>query len=405
MNAKLLVALGGLACVSPALAGDLDRAGAAETLADASDRASALDGPDANIPKISGNMLFRYYGNFGGDKTPAGSKSFANGFQNRRVRVSVQGQVGDPTLTYRIDWENNKGDGTALLMEAFGEKKFENGYGLRWGQFKAPLLKEELVPHTMQLATERTTVNTVFSGTYTEGVMGSYTSDTFRAFGMFSDGLKALNTDFTNGSSVPGGEADYALTARGEYKFCGEWKNFDMFTSWRNSPCAGMIGAAVHFQDGGSTFATSGSGATADLSLFEYTVDGMIKGNGWNAFAQFVGRHIEDKTTATKATYDDYGFIVQGGYFLTDDLEGFARYDVVIPDKDRVNHSVFHEITLGGNYFFIPQSQAAKFTLDFLIDPSKQSKSSSLIATNTSSGLLAADKAQYILRLQMQLLY
>jgi len=385
--------------------GDVDRAAVAELTADAASRVSALDAPDANIPKISGNLLFRYYGNFGGDKTPSGSKSFANGFQTRRVRVSVQGQVGDPTLTYRIDWENNKGDGTAILMEAFAEKKFDNGYALRWGQFKAPLLKEELVPHTMQLATERSTVNTVFSGTYTEGVCGSYTADSFRAYAMLSDGLKALNTDFNNGSAVPGGEADYAITARGEYKFCGEWKNFDMFTSWRNSPCAGMIGAAVHFQDGGSTFASTGSGATSDLSLFEYTVDGMVKGNGWNAYAGFVGRHVEDKTTATKATYDDFGFIAQGGYFFTDDLEGFARYDVVIPDKDRTNHSVFHEITLGGNYYFIPQSQAAKFTLDFLIDPSKQSKSSSLIATNTSSGILAADKAQYVLRLQMQLLY
>jgi phosphate-selective porin len=412
MNARTLLLSASLACFmgTGALAGetpstDSDRAMSAELLADSSARASALEAPPADLPKISGNLLFRYYGNFGSDKLPAGSKDFANGFQTRRVRVSVQGQIWNPNLTYRIDYENNRADGAAALQEAFGDYKFDNGFSLRWGQFKAPLLKEELVSHTLQLATERSTVNSIFSATYTQGVCGTYAMDAWRFMGMFSDGLKALNTDYDNGGSVPGGEADYALTGRAEYKFAGEWKNFDQFTSFRNSPFVGMVGGAIHWQDGGSTFASTGSGATTNISVLEYTADAMVKGNGWNAFAEFVGRHAKDQTTPTEATYDDFGFVVQGGYFFTNELEGFARYDVVAPDKDRTNHSVFHEITIGGNYYFIPESQAAKFTLDLLICPSKQSKSSSLVATNTASGLLAADKSQFVLRAQMQLLY
>ena len=78
--------------------------------------------------------------------------------------------------------------------------------------------------------------------------------------GAFSDGLNTKSTDYT--STL---EADYAFTGRVEYKWDGDWKQYDEFTAFRDAKYFGAIGGALHYQWGGHTVGTTRS-ATVALS-------------------------------------------------------------------------------------------------------------------------------------------
>jgi hypothetical protein len=179
----------------------------------------------------------------------------------------------------------------------------------------------------------------------------------------------------------------------------------DQFSSWRSSAYGGMVAAAVHVQDGGQTAAPgSALGATHDRTVVEYTADASVKGSGWNLFASGIGRHTEDDEK--RATFDDFGFVASAGIFATDQLEPFVRYTGVFGDDDHAHGSTWNEYTAGFNYFFVPESQAAKFTLDFSYMPDAQADSSSLVLPNpVGTNVLASEGSQFMIRAQMQLLF
>ena len=193
---------------------------------------------------------------------------------------------------------------------------------------------------------------------------------------------------------LPGGssDADYALTARGEYRFIGDkWSAFKQFTSFRGSPFAAMAGAAVHYQSGGETFNTTDedlAGLTADLSLL---------GDGFNAFAAVLWQRVEP---AGGPQLENTGLIVQGGWFVDPAWELFARWDAVL--SNQVDD--FSTVTVGVNRYLLPDSHAVKFTGDvqFFLDE----QASTDAPASTATGLQASTRdGQWALRLQVQLLF
>src|SRR5690606_10621472 len=108
-----------------------------------------------------------------------------------------------------------------------------------------------------------------------------------------------------------------------------------------NSEYAGMVGGAVHWQDGGETF------NTFENEILQYTIDASVEGNGWNLFGTFVGRHVEIDVDPDDIDRDDFGFLVQGGVFVTPQTELFARWDSVIPDDGDENDDWWNTITGG----------------------------------------------------------
>lgn len=355
----------------------------------------------ANKLYIGGHYQFRYIDNWREDGVGNGDSGYTNGFTFRRMRLTVSGTVIDPRLSFGIQGDFNTG-GTFQLVEVFGEYKLNDKWSLKWGEFKLQLLQEENTGHVRQQAVERSAMDTVFTQNYSQGVQLRYAGDPFRATAAFSDGINSLNTDFV--SNV---EYDFAFTGRGEWKLAGDWKQFEQFSSWRSASSAAFLGAAAHFQNGGSTAAPGGTPlqSTPNQSLLQYTADVSIKGSGWNVFASFVGRNIDVHSDGP--TFDDFGFVVQGGLFLTDQFEVFARYDELFPDSDRgATGNDFAEITAGGNYYFVPESQVAKFTADLVWFPDDQAGSSSLMRPNTGIGLLASNKDnQFALRFQIQIIF
>jgi hypothetical protein len=243
-------------------------------------------------------------------------------------------------------------------------------------------------------------VNELFAGDVrTQGVQLGWSSEQFRAAGMFSDGFNgsgaaaggavsgAANSDFDNDPS------DFALTGRVEFLAMGDWKQFEDFTSWRGSSNALMIGAALHWQNDSEE-----TNSIAD-DLLLYTIDASWESDGWNLYAAFLGANVD---VDGGGDADQYGLVFQGGVFVADDWEIFGRYDVVFGDDQLFPNDEFNVVTFGVNYYI--HKHAAKFTADimFILDETTGAPA----VTSTGTGILdSAEEDQFVLRAQFQLVF
>lgn len=401
---SVLVVIAGAALSTAAMAGDTsDRAYQAELLAASQSRANSagMFADAGSTVKVGGFSQFRWIGNF--RDNPSGGSSghdsgFTHGFEATRTRIEVTGSIGNENLTFKVDTDFSK-SGSAGLKDAWGNYKMDDNNAVRWGQFKLPLLREELVSDVYQLSADRSVVNTIFTAERAQGVMWTYSNDNIRFFGAVSDGPRTLNTPYNSAS-----EGDIALTGRFEFKWGDDWKRFNDFTSWRNKDMAGLFGAAFHWQHIGNTAAVA---SQEQANMLEYTLDYSLEGNGWNFYIAGVGTHYDPDEGGTKST-DDWGILAQGGIFVSDADEIFARWDWVIPDSDRAGDDDFHTLGLGWNHYFFPESHAAKFTADVQWFPNETSKNdlaAGIADANNNALRPDAEGDQFAIRLQMTLIF
>lgn len=411
--------LGGIASAQTELSSlDLNRAYASELSADSLARMSAqADRPESagftiasggNSLNIGALFQFGYVANFrDDDATDIGGQDneFTHGFDIRRARLDFSGTAVNSAISYRISGDfgeiNSGGENDLQVTWAYGEYAFSGGLDgvkVRFGQFKLPLYFEELVEPEYLLAVDRSLTNEAFSQQYSQGLQFSYEADSWRGTVAVSDGLGTAGTRFNSG-----GESDVALTGRFDYKFSGDWSAFDDFSSFRNSENAFRVGAGIHWQTFGDTNpADSGVGGVplntgvVSGNLIAYTADLSWEGNGWSLFAAFFGQSIVDGELAGGADSEpnDFGVVVQGAYFVTDQWELFARYDGLYLDDDErtgFTEDNFNFLTVGGTYYFVPESHALKFTTDivFAFDGSSDLVTLGLLdgtASGSSSG-------------------
>jgi len=359
-----------------------------------------LASPDGEFRlNISGQVQFRY--NFNIRNTTGNDEDITNGFHMRRAKISFDGKIA-PRIHYKVKGGFSRSSGNFGLEDAYGKYVFDNGLTLKWGQFKTPFLREENTSSSKQLAADRSIANETFNQDYSQGVELAYTTDTFRIMGAVSDGF---NTDNTATFSTE--ESDFAITERAEARFGNAgWKTFKDFTSFREGKTGVLVGVAGHWQHSGDTGNTDTFANTAvtGMDMFSYTADASYEGGGWNVYGAFIGRTIDPDNSQS---FDDFGAVVQGGAFITDRDELFARWDAVFPDSGRgAGSDDFNTLTFGTNHYFVPGSHAAKFTADVQWFLDNQSNSSSLIGSEEGVGLAPTNQNDEVaFRLQMQILF
>ncbi len=438
-STKTLILLAGVAAsAAPAMAQTAEpvsrdevRAIVSEMLQDAESRTSLLQGgmtagrddkfflasSDGNYRlNVGGFTQFRYIVDFRNSSST--DNSFQPGFQFRRNRLEIGGNVVNPNLTFFISNEfSNSNTGGSQLRDSYVNYNFGGGWSIRAGQFKLPFLREELVSDVYQMSSERSLVNSAFTLERSMGVQGTYSADEWRMMGMFSQGANAKNTDFgtgtTNGApSLP--KTDYALTARAEFKLAGkDFSTFKDFTSAPDSDFALLVGVAGHFQDSSNSRDVN----DIDSQFASYTADVTLKSAGLSAYAAFVGTHNKTRGDGAGGVgiegpdQDNYGFVGQVGYRFGN-IEPFARYDGLFYDRDTIgavgpkNQSF---LTIGVNDYFA--GHAAKLTVDAIISLNNGSTLTAVApgATagfNNGQGLQPSDKGgQVALRAQFQLMF
>lgn len=415
------LSLGASAAMAQQTGSDEIRATVAEMLADAETRSSLLSSGDAGHDgrffiagdgyrlNISGQIQVRYYANFRDDD--ANTDDFESGFEMRRTKLNFQGDIGKDWF-YRVRGNFSRSEGDFGLDYGYAGYKFANGTRMTAGQFKLPLLREELVGDDRQLAVERSVTNYVFSQDYSQGIMLDYETETWRVAGAFSDGLATRNTAFTDNqtsawfaSGTGLGEADYAFTGRFEWLFSGGWKMFDDFTSAKGQDFGGMVGVAAHWQESANTNAPT----DVDTDTAQITVDVSLEGDSWNVFGAFIYRYNDYTALGTGSSdQSDYGFVVQGGWRFAENTELYARWDSVIADEDNpafAESDTFNFLTFGVNQYYA--GHAAKATLDVLWALDATGGTGGDISDALSGTGLTGDTEdnEFVIRAQFQLLF
>lgn len=400
-------AAGTSALASTSTSTDEVRAIVAEMMSDAQTRSSLLSGGDAGHDgrffvagdgfrlNIAGGVQFRYLLDFRDDSN-AGD-DLANGFQMSRARLSASGTVHDKWVYMILGQFGPNDDGGFRLLDAYVGYTFENGWGLYFGQVKAPIVREDMVSDFNQLAVERSPSTDFTRHDRVKAVWVHYQAEAWRTWITFNSGADTDNTDFNATSN-----ADYAFSGRVEFLLDGQWSQFADFTSPRGSDFGAMLGLAAHYQGPHNT----GNPADVDTSVLLYTADLGLEGDGWNLFAGFIGRHIDQDALSGDAEFDDFSFVIQGGVMVSDRWEIFARYDALILDDERgTSEDYFSFVTAGVNHYFA--GHAAKFTADLVYSVDQTLPDlSALGGFNSRQGLAGdATDGEVAVRLQMQLMF
>ncbi len=395
---------------------------------------------------VDGAVQFRYNFDFRDEDSDVATdeSDFDSGFNFPRVDLKFSGHVINPNIFYTVWGRFASEGGDFELSDAFVGYRFDNGFYLKWGQFRAQFLREDNVRGYYNLAADRSLTNEVFRQGNVQGIELGYEAEEFRIIASFNDGFNTANTEFSENTSYgasydpitgdlvtlrPGigartpGETDFGITLRAEIKLAGTWDQFQDFTSMPGDEFAAMIGIGGHFQYTDSdrvTFSADVDPALLPIDVTggnawygAWTVDLSLEGDGWNFFAAGMGGHTNADDIVVNAitgdrddrTFDDFGVVVQGGIFVPEtDWEFFARYDVTFfDDDDRAPGGTdsFNTLTFGTNWYW--SGHAAKFTFDvqWFIDSRHQ-----ILEQQPQLGWLASsDDNEFAFRVQFQLLF
>jgi hypothetical protein len=328
------------------------------------------------------------------DDDGSGDSDFQNGFEVRRMKFGVDGNVFSPNTTYLFNWATNRNGGALQLEEAWLRHKLSDTWAIKGGQIKDPFAHESLVSSKRFLAADRTLLTDVFTGgdNYVQGVSAQYTQDALQAEVAFTDGMNTFNDNFQD---FPTNNWDFGVAGRVQYKLFGDWSAYEQFSSLSIKRQLAVIGGGVDLSQAG------------DTSQVLHTVDIQYnQTTGLGLFGAYYGRYTAnspvDAGTPAAATSDtyDWGFIVQGSYLIPDTKwEPFVRFDFISFDDANIPagaDGTVPEITVGTNYYI--HGQDLKFTVDLMWLPNGSPVSDS------GSGVLASDDSEFVLRGQFQLL-
>jgi len=353
---------------------------------------------DAYALKINGQLQSRWLFNRASDL------SDQHGFEQRRTKLKFSGHVVDRSWTYKLTVAINRSSGQAFAEDAFIQKTLDNGWSLRFGQFKAPFLREEWVSSTRQLAVERSMVNNAFTYGWTQGLALGYAGDQFTFDLWYGDGPNRSNT-----ASL--GDSITSVAGRVQLLLAGAWGQFKGFNAMPSGDFGAMLGVGMAYVDASDLGATIEIGNAAVTTSTSWTIDLTLAAANWQIFASYV--HASGKDDISVADSDSTGYVLQGGYLVADDVELFGRYEGgKINGYTPSTHDALSVVTVGINYW-PTGTKALKWTTDvgYAFDALADGAgggSTSGDWTSTGNGWredAAGQDGQLLLRTQLQILF
>ena len=222
-------------------------------------------------------------------------------------------------------------------------------------------------------------------------------------------------------TNFAGNLTNWSFAGRVEYLGAGAWKQFRDFTSMRGEEFGWLVGVGgmgqslrpVNEGDQSASSTKSMWGATADVTmdfgganLFAYGVYRLVSLNG----------EVATRDGDESDEMHQWGAVVQGGVFATNEMELFARYEVGNTDTDQfrtVEPGVTLELdsiaTVGFNYYFGGHKDV-KWTSDigYAFNPVGDFSATGanyLVDLSGNSGDGFTNDGQWVVRTQLQLLF
>ena len=302
-----------------------------------------------------------------------------NGFESRRTKIKASGRLDNPDLSYALSMSLSRSTGEMKVRDVNARWDINDDWTLKFGQFRPTILREQDVSSKYQLGAERSLITGAFGQSYNRGVSVKYAKDKLRLTGSITDA-----SDGTVGDNI------WEYDIRGEAMLQGKHAQMSDFTSFRDDPPAVMLGMGVGFLD-----ADPIDSSDEDSTLLTWTVDLSAEFGGSNINIAVVGTTFDEDG---KSRVNSYGAIIQGGFFITDRDELFARYSHGEEDGDLG----LNLIEVGLNHYLY--GHAAKVTIDmgFSFDEISSTWKSSGAGWLRDSG---GEDGQFLLRSQVQFLF
>jgi hypothetical protein len=279
------------------------------------------------------------------------------GFENKRTRLTFGGNMVDSTWSYKVAYyfayTNDvefDADG-AVLADAFVSKDMGGGLSFTVGQFKLPFSGEYGTDAGNLQFNDYSTISNAFADGYGQGLMLSYSADAFRAAVAYVNALSQVDADWGAGSPSD----EFALTGRAEFKLSGTWDQFNNAMSFRGEEMGVLIGAGLNWAD---------SNTAGDGDVFGATVDVTVDFGGANVMGAFYWDNNDD---APGGAENPYGFTLQGGVFVSDDVELVARYEYGDADTN-LDSNDFSTLTFGANWYMAQNTAKLGFNFGYAFD-------------------------------------
>ena len=366
------------------------------------------------------------------------------GFSMPRTQIALDGNIVSSQFNYRVSFDfgdaelsrgNNNGafragsTGTPVLLDAYAQYNFtgkREGYYLKFGQFQNIVVAEEAIDSANQLAIDRSMISEIFGPGYTQGIaLGRVLQDYAWEVSLNDGGRAFLVREADNTVFNDQDGKDLGVSGRFDWKLKGDWDQFADFTSWRGSNEAAKIGAGFHYQ-----FSGQFNPGDLNISLFPapvessqhvmWTLDYQYEDDGWNFYAAYLGSwtDFEFPTGAFLPTlgFQNNAILVQGGWFITDSIEWYTRFEAFWIDKTYRNAfgqdtGYIHRIaTIGATKYLLPESHAAKLSADFsyafdTLTTLTVGSTSVTLPDPSVTGFQGLSDREFVFRVQLQLVF
>jgi hypothetical protein len=383
-----------------------------DVLADADSRANLADAgltagwdkgfyiasPDGKYKlKIGGQIQQRFVYNHQDDSPTDDNRS---GFEVRRAKLILSGNAVDPTWSFDVQLAADRTSGNVQLEDAgWIMKDLGDGWKIKVGQMKAPFLREEVLSSTRMLAVERSLLNSTFTAGTVQGVQVGWEGDKIHAYAMYHDGNNSKNTAW----SVE--DTEYAFSGRVEWLANGEWKNLMDYDSFKDEGAGLVIGGAVNYsvQEFGTTFAAGppATGNNNEVQNLGLTVDATIDFGGASLAGAFIYRNLKTDTgSPADIDRDQLGFLIRGGFFLTDDWEMYGQYEW--GDADTTNVEDLSVVTIGATRYWARHNLKWQSDIGYGINEVASTWASDAAGWRTDA---SGNDGQLVIRSQLQLLF
>ena len=282
------------------------------------------------------------------------------GFENRRTQAFFSGNVVDPSWKYLVgmayDAQNdpyNADAGNFNLYYAMVTKSFGDGFSVSVGQMNVPFTVESNLFNagSTQMG-DYSIFEYMFGAGQQVGAMAKLEKDAFRVSGGWynivqtdSSGTVGQSWDNVNNQSI-------AIASRAEYKVAGTWDQFSKESSFKGEEFGLLIGGGVIWQNGRA----QNSDSTYNANPLGLTADAQAKFGGFNLIGQFLW---QDGYPGTDSSSSVWGFNVQGGAFVTEDLEVFGAWayaDTAGDGGDTGSFGTTNYLQTGANWYFAKNS-------------------------------------------------
>ena len=290
------------------------------------------------------------------------------GFENRRTQMFFSGNVVDPSWKYLVGMAYDSQDDPYVsfsnyfrLLYAQVTKDLGDGFSVTVGQQNAAFtLQSQLFNAGMTQMGEYSVFEYAFGLGQQVGISAKWEKDNFRAMGGYYNVAYAPNGVFDQ-SWDDNDNQSVALTGRAEFKMAGSWDQFSKESSFKGEEFGLVGGAGLFWQNARA----QNSAPPYGYSPVGITVDANAKFGGFN----FIGQVLWQNSYAYGVNSDvsTWGFNLQGGAFLTEDLEIFAAWNYnnigAVPGAPSPFNAATasNYLQVGGNWYFAKNNM--KFTV------------------------------------------